>query len=1092
MDQNQPDVFLSYNEKDRDSITYLAIQLRNYGIKPWLAYWNLVPGKPWQEEVVEVLEQVKSCVVILGSNGISEWQEREISRALDRQAKTKSEFRVIPVLLPGAMENGEASAEHSFKKLGFLYDNTWIEFQNSLDETEPMRRLVAGIKGKQPGPQPSAAPTHSAPKIKVCPYRGLEPFDIDHAAFFYGREALVQKIIRIIKDHLTAEHRHRFLAIIGPSGSGKSSLSRAGVVYALKEGAFNGSRKWPMIIFNPGSDPMRSLAISLATYQEEPAGHEKLLKMEKNLLTSPDSLEFELRAALGLRQPDDAALLVIDQFEQIFTLCKDEKKRNAFISALLEVARPGASRIYIMIAMRADFYSKCFKFDSFANLLTSNQVAVPPMSRENISSVITEPAKRVKCSFETGLVARLLSDLEGASVGLPLLEHTLLELWRRRDGDRMTHRTYEEIGGIAGALEQHAESTFEMFSDEEKRQCKRIFMRLVQPSDSGEYTKRQTLITELIPPHNGDSLARESAIRVLQTLTSGRVRLVTTNGAMIAEGRGFAEVSHEALIKNWSRLRRWVDEDKEGFRILHQLRQSTKNWLEHKENKSFLYQGSRLTDALAWTKDKTDDLSEDERRFLRESSNRRRALKGGVVAAVILITVIAIFAVIEAIRERQLNTEIQRRLDTVRRIQLIGDLRKAWLNEAKMQQWLNEPKPDTSQADKYEKELYELRQAANAVEDPQAAWGFHFNNAENQERYDSIAESDYNIKQLALVINEARSVLNMLRNERRDTKETDDAVNRWRKAKEDIKANPLYKGLEIEPQLGLIPLGENPISHLYEFAHYMTGSLPEQKKDGHWVVNSQTAIILVLIPAEEVQIGAKKPEKDKTIEEDLNIDMYAEPQDLPKNKVKLSPFFISKYEMTQGQWLRATLNNPSGFPINKQDPERLRYPVESISWHTAQKGLNGVKLVLPTEAQWEYAARGGKNGRWTWASINDESQVQYYGHISHKDNKDQTSAVVPFIPKEQTSVVGQYLPNGFGLFDTIGNVWEWCQDNHCPYEAQADPETGLRHCDSSMRIFRGGSLHSPPLNARTAMRRSYPPSFYNPNQGIRPARGLDN
>jgi formylglycine-generating enzyme required for sulfatase activity len=1091
VDQDQFDVFLSYNEKDLDAITYIAVQLHNYEIKPWLARWNLVRGKPWQKEVAKVLEKTNSCIVLLGPNGIGDWQEREISLAVDRQVKTKDEFRVIPVLLPGIRESkGDGDRGSLREQLKFIHENTWIEFQNSLDESEPLRQLVAGVKGLQPGPQLSLPIAHPVPKFQVCPYRGLEPFDTHHAPFFYGREKLVNKIIQNINDHLISDHQHRFLVAIGPSGSGKSSLLRAGVVHALSQRACDSSDHWPLLIFSPGSNPIKSLAISLEEYTNERISKVRLEEMEKNFLDRSDSLEFELRSTLDLRHSSATALLVIDQFEQIFTLCKDEEKREAFIANLLEATAPGASRIYVIIAMRVDFYSKCFKYKNFANTIASHLIPIQPMEQPDLVLAITEPAKKVQCGFEPGLVSRLLRDLEGSSVGLPLLEHTLLELWRYRENGLMSHKTYEEIGRISGALEQHAEKTYENFDEAEKTQCKRIFMRLTQPSEGGEYTKRQTLITELIPPHKGSEVTRESAIKVLQTLTSASVRLITTNGSMIAEGRGYAEVSHEALIRNWSRLRKWIEEDREGFRILHRLREATKEWLQQNKNRSFLYRGTRLTDTLKWAHDKKDHLSEDEKRFLSNSLYLRRAVIGGAAAAILLIISVAIVAIIQAIRERELKIEIQRKTDAARFQQVIQDLRKAWLNEESMLRWFDEAKLFVDPVNRYEAQLDELRQKSGAVADPQTRYSFRFNKLEDQERYDTIAELDKKLKEFDSAETGAIVQARQAFERHRSMHSTVEGANleKWNRIIDqisDVTANPKYGGLRIKPQEGLVPLEKDPGSELFEFAHYMTGSILKRDENGRLILSGDTAVILVLLPSGQFDMGARKPRVVNGIAIEQsgqpNIDKDALNDEYPPTPIDLAPFFISKYEMTQGQWERTTYDNPSLFPLKgESQADKLMYPVEFISWDKAREGLIRVGLDLPTEAQWEYAARAGHYG--VWGSVNDLSMVDKYGYIS----------LPPDLRLQSTCIVGRFKANDFGLFDTIGNVWEWCLDQHCYYDkTQPSPETGLRECKDIARVFRGGSYYSDQLNARNTLRRSYPPEFYGPNVGVRPVRRLD-
>ena len=257
------DAFLSHNSQDKPAVEEIAHRLRDQGITVWLDTWNLIPGETWQEDIEEALDESHCCVVFLGPNGIGSWQNEEIRAALDERVSHKG-LRVVPVLLPGARR-----PEKESKIPKFLRRLTWIQYSRSIRDEEAQHRLVCGIKGIAPGPGTSLATTD------VCPFRGLEVFREEDARFFFGRESAVQKLA----DHLT---RHRFLVVIGPSGSGKSSVVQAGLLPELKkayppaDGARGRDTSLCISLFTPKARPLEELASVLRGLQAEAGNAENV------------------------------------------------------------------------------------------------------------------------------------------------------------------------------------------------------------------------------------------------------------------------------------------------------------------------------------------------------------------------------------------------------------------------------------------------------------------------------------------------------------------------------------------------------------------------------------------------------------------------------------------------------------------------------------------------------------------------------------------------------------------------------------------------------------------------------------------------
>jgi hypothetical protein len=329
------DVFLSHSSADKAAVEALARRLVQGGLQPWLDKWNLIPGEPWQEAIEEALECCATCAVFIGPTGTGPWQNAEMRAAIDQRVSgSEARFRVIPVLLPDA-ERGERSRLPTF-----LAATTWVEFRDGLDDEDAFHRLVSGIRGVEPGPGPGQAVYEGE-----CPYRGLQFFDVEHAPFFFGREALTGWLLNELRDN-------RFLAIIGPSGSGKSSLARAGLVAALTRGELPGSDHWPVAICRPGPDPLESLAVAFSSCTDD------VLALADQLREDERRLHVTARVALRDDRPERRLVVLVDQFEEMFTRCHDEAQRQALVNNLLYAATVTGGQTVVILAMRADFYGK--------------------------------------------------------------------------------------------------------------------------------------------------------------------------------------------------------------------------------------------------------------------------------------------------------------------------------------------------------------------------------------------------------------------------------------------------------------------------------------------------------------------------------------------------------------------------------------------------------------------------------------------------------------------------------------------------------------------------------------------------------------
>ena len=612
------DVFLSHNGDDKDAVLEIARRLRDAGVEPFLDSWHLVPGEPWQEALEKALDESRSCAVFVGPAGFGPWETEEMRVALSRRV-ANVEYRVIPVLLPGATKPEQ-------KKLPrFLSRVTWVDFRPGLDDAAAFDRLVSGIRGLAPETGADDAEGEKRDDI-ACPFRGLEVFDEEHAEFFFGREALTKELVEQLRGD-------RFLAVLGPSGSGKSSVVRAGLVPSLRRGDLPGSAKWRIEIMRPGDSPMDALATRLVGVA---ASTGDALGAKTTIL---DTLERDERGlhsitqlAVGAGSSDDRVVIVIDQFEEIFTQLDDDAARTKFVATLLHATSVAGGGTVVVITMRADFFGKCAAIPGLAARMSARDVLVPPMDETELRQAMILPAEKVGLQFEKGLVDTIMADLGNEPGSLPLLQHTLLELFDGRRGRWLTIDRYVAIGRVKGAIAQRAEAVFNKLTPPQQAAARRILLRLTQPGEGTDDTRRRASIAELVPTGEAGA-AMEAVVNEL-----AEARLVTTS--QDESGDEIVDVAHEALIRGWPRLQGWVDENPAALRVHRELTLAAENWDHHGRKRGYLLEGARLDETSAFAKRNPDDLVPLERSFLTASRRRRQIWVGGVITLLVAVSVV--------------------------------------------------------------------------------------------------------------------------------------------------------------------------------------------------------------------------------------------------------------------------------------------------------------------------------------------------------------------------------------------------------------------------------------------------------------------
>ena len=466
------------------------------------------------------------------------------------------------------------------------------------DQPEVARRLLELA---------SAMRREDAPGAGLPPYKGLQQFEEKDAELFFGREALSSRLVGRVVERSDSEAH--FLAIVGASGSGKSSLVRAGLIPALNWQP--STANWLISLMTPGPHPLEALAACL---NRDTQHSTHLRRLVDELESSTDGLQKALQRLLESSGATHA-LLIVDQFEELFTLCRAEAERCAFVDYLVKAAFQPGGKAMIVIVLRADFYAYCAHFDSLRKALAQYQEYIGPMNTQELRSAIEEPALRGHWELEAGLVELLLHDVGGEAGhlpepgALPLLSQALLSTWQRRRGRMLTLGGYTASGGVRGAIAETAEAVFyDRLEPEQRSVARQIFLRLTElgGEDATADTRRRVGFSELVPKPED----KETVYEVLQTLADSR---------LIITDEDSAEVAHEALIREWPTLRGWLEEDREGLRLHRRLTEAAQEWDSLGNDPEGLYRGARLAQAQEWAAAHAGDLNQLEKSFLESS-----------------------------------------------------------------------------------------------------------------------------------------------------------------------------------------------------------------------------------------------------------------------------------------------------------------------------------------------------------------------------------------------------------------------------------------------------------------------------------------
>ena len=530
-------------------------------------------------------------------------------------------------------------------------------YESMRQDIKPYQKVAPETSIFVPGPPPPS------------PYRGLFSFQEQDAPYFFGRESFTRQLVDAVQER-------PLVAVLGPSGSGKSSVVLAGLLPQLRQRA-----NWLIISFRPGRDPFLGLASALLPHLEPDLSEtDTLLEIRKlaNALRSAEiSLDDVITRVLEKNAETDRVLFVTDQFEELYTLCPEPEDRRNFLAAILTAVEAQGFRrapaFSFVFTLRADFLEQALAFRPLADAIQDANLLLGPMFRAELRQSIEKPAEKLGVTFESGLVERILDDVGEKPGNLPLLEFALAMLWEQQQNRVLTHSGYEAIARVEGALTRHADEVFDALDAAEQAAARRIFIQLVRPGEGTEDTRRVAQRREL----------SDFDWSLVQQLADARL-VVTDRDAV---GDETVEIVHEALIFNWSRFRQWIEEDRTFRAWQERLRTSMRQWEGMQQNEGALLRGIPLVEAEDWLAKREADLSQAERAYIQASMHsheqrmaerernrlvrerlRQRIVQGLVTGLLLAVALLALagWQWQRAERQRKLALEAQNRMTVER------------------------------------------------------------------------------------------------------------------------------------------------------------------------------------------------------------------------------------------------------------------------------------------------------------------------------------------------------------------------------------------------------------------------------------------
>ncbi len=614
-----PFVFLCYARADSELVTRLKTDLLERRIHVWIDREGLQPGTlDWEEALRTAIRAAQAVLLIASPNARSSRYVRDELRIAEMYQRPIYPLWIAGTQWMDAVPLGRGGAQY-------------IDARESRYETA-MPELVEALNKASSIP-PKAPELDFEPRN---PYKGLRAFSGEDAHDFFGRDSLINELAATLEGALVSEEKSqqcaRLLAVVGPSGSGKSSVVMAGLLPRLREGKLPGSEQWVYLdSIVPGSRPIEALTLVLSEHLPD-----KSLKAIREDLEDDAARGLHLLATKLAKRSGTRVVLLVDQFEELFTQTPSEDERRHFLDLLVTATTEPHGPVIVLLTLRADFYDRPMRYPLLQQLIQAHQTNVLPMGIQDLREVIEKPAALpdARLTFEGNLVGDLLFEMQGQVGALPLLQFTLDQLFHKRSDHRFTLQAYREIGGVKGALSQHTEQTYTALPSEEHRRLARaVFVRLIDPGASEQdTTRRRAALSEF-------TLADPTQTRLMRETidTFIAARLLTTSEIA---GTTTIEVSHEAVIREWPRLAAWLREAREDIRLQQTISKDAAEWERRNKPGDRLYRGSQLKEAQAWAR--CNIPSGNEVAFLHAGAVRQTRSRLSAMAIILLVLILLV------------------------------------------------------------------------------------------------------------------------------------------------------------------------------------------------------------------------------------------------------------------------------------------------------------------------------------------------------------------------------------------------------------------------------------------------------------------
>ena len=957
-----------------------------------------------------------------------------------------------------------------------------------------------------------------------APFPGLRAFDVDEALLFYGRERHVVDLLDRLSDS-------RFVAVTGTSGSGKSSLVRAGLRPALQRGyLIDATSRWRFAVMRPGGAPLEALAHGLA----EALGSERDDEILKAVRASSAGLT-EVVARAGLA-PGESLLIVADQFEELFRfdLTRDQQASAAlFVSALLEATEQRQTPIYVVLTMRSEFLGRCPEFSGLAEACNRSQYLVPRLTRDERQEAIERPLRLFDTIPTPALVQQVLNDAGDDPDLLPVLQHVMLRTYNEwvREGQtgRLEQRHYLAVGGIERALDLHGDEILIQLGSRRATFTERVFKSLTVVQN-GMVLRRPRRMRELYDVVGATTDSQRQQVQEIVTAFSNRTNSFLMLSSPTLEPDTVVDITHESLIRKWRRLHGWVREEARSAEWIDELLRDVKR---QRAGEGSMWQDPQLATALRRQRDDgwTEAWANQYRRgddptfgdvlaFLdasvaaqvarRRTETNQKHVRAMLVAVGVVIVVGAYFLLRGQARQRaleaenaQLGAKAQEAQAAMTRLTAL-EAEQAKLRDAptaspqdgaRLQQLAQEIEVARVQSKQSQDELTKLRedQQINAAD-----------------RAGLIKQIDSLRQQLTQVTAERDKAQFDAKGGLSETSQagtSDDRITVLTRQLEQERGKTADATKEIarlNAELEALRAGATTRPPAVSTAP--TAASPTTRRPGETFRDCAECPEMVVIPAGTFRMGSPASEDERQADEG------------PLHSVTVRSFALGKYEVTRAEfenYVNATrtkiragcfTENPKGlapYPEGSWQslgfPQTPKDPVVCVSWDDVSGFTKWLAAKtkqayrLPSEAEWEYAARAGTTWRRFWGDGAD--QACGYANVADRTAKNKVADRPPIHACDDgyayTAPPGQFSPNRFGLYDMVGNVWEWTQDCYAPNYTIA-PANGeawtIAECRS--RVLRGGAWGNSPSSARSANRLEDPPDARRDISGFRVARTL--